>query len=147
MKKILVGSVILILILSACAQTSGASEPPGKEGIVYGNLMATKREGFYIRAENNHTYLFGPAQGLDLTDFDIGDKLYVKYRAESGPPAGVCVLKVHMECGTLSSVQSDSFTIHITHGTKMTFGYAEAINMDGLEIDDCLYVEYVNNLY
>lgn len=114
---------------------------------MYGSLMATKREGFYIRAENNNTYLFEPSQGLDLTGFDIGDKLYIEYRAQSGPSTGVCVLKVHMECGSLLSVQSDSFTIQLTHGTTMTFGYAEAINMDGLEIDDCLYVEYVNKLY
>lgn len=147
MKKFLIGPLILVLILSACAQTSGVVEPPGKEGIVYGSLMAAKREGFYIRGENNNTYLFELAQGLDLSDFDIGDKLYVEYRAQSGPPAGVCVLKVHMKYGTLSSVQSDSFTIYLTHGTTMTFGYAEAINMDGLEIDDCLYVEYVNKLY
>lgn len=147
MKKFLAILLLLFLALSACAQKPMNGGALGETGTLCGTLMAAKREGIYIRAENNNTYLFGPTVGLDLSDADIGDKLYVKYSAEVGPLSVTCALKVNMECGTLLSLQSDGFTIQRTDDTTMTFGYAESIDMDGFETGDCLYVEYVKKRY
>ena len=86
-KKFLVVLFLLLTALSACAQKSVSEGVLEEDGTLCGKLVAIRREGFYVRTENNDTYCFELAEGVDLSDFDMGDELNVRYKIISCPVA------------------------------------------------------------
>jgi len=145
MKKFLIGVLLLLAVLSGCGQPPEA-EALAEEGTLCGTLTAFKREGIYVQTEKNVSYCFELPCGIDLSDFEVGDKVCISYNTEHGPVADH-VAAVEVEYGALFLVCSDSFTISLGGGAAMTFEYGESIDMDAFEQGDRLRVEYYVDSY